>query len=174
MFLKLSLITSIHTIVKWHRACDENSNDQCLRYASELKDYTTTTLYDRDTRGYQERMFFSNFSNQDMDIFYKNPMANEYISMKILKRFKEFYKMLNKYRAEHETGNLSDQLTLMQHMGYALWLASSGGLLVDGQKNMFIELWYHMQPTIESSNNFKYEDIPLPAIKELNFREEVF
>ena len=55
-------------------------------------------------------------------------------------------------------------------MGYSIWLASSGALLVDGQANMFTELWYHLQPTIESSYTFKYEDIPIPATKELNFK----
>jgi len=35
---------------------------------------------------------------------------------------------------------------------------------------MFIELWQHMQPTIESSYRFKYEDILVTAIKELDFK----
>ena len=169
MFFKLGLVADIHTIVKWHRGCDANANDKCLDYAAELKNFTTTD-HDNDSTGYAARMFFSNFSNEEMNIFYKNPMADEYISMKILKRFKEFYKMLNKDRAKNATGMLADQLTLMMHMGYSLWLASSGALLVDGQKNMFIELWYHMQPTIESSYRFKYEDIPVTAIKELDFK----
>ena len=170
MFFKIGMISDIHTIVKWHRACNEEANSQCLRYAVELKEFTTTDPYNKESSGYSERLFFSEFSNEDMDTFYKNPIANEYLSMKILKKFKEFYKMLNKIRAESATGNLSDQLTLMQHMGYSIWLASSGALLVDGQANMFTELWYHLQPTIESSYTFKYEDIPIPATKELNFK----
>ena len=55
----------------------------------------------------------------------------------ILKTFKEFYKLLAKYRSQARSGFAVDQLTLIEHMGYSIWLASSGSLLIEGQKNMF-------------------------------------
>ena len=45
-------------------------------------------------------------------------------------------------------------------------------LLIDGQKNMFIELWHHMQPAVDSKYSFKYEDIPIQALKELDFKKK--
>ena len=173
MFFKLGMVNDIYKIVKWHRACNFEANDKCLDYALELKNYTTSDPYDDEVSTHSQlRNFFSYFSNEEMDIFFKNPIADEYNSMKILKKFKEFYKMLNKERAKYETGGLSDQLTLMQHMGYSLWLASSGALLIDGQKNMFIELWHHMKPAVDSKYSFKYEDIPIQALKELDFKKK--
>lgn len=169
MLLKLTLIPTVHTIVKWHGGCNERARETCLRYAAEIK--LETTGKGGSEYLHSIRNYFRDFSNHDMEIFYTNPIANEHVSMKILKKYKELYADLNHQRKKFPDPGLSGQMTLMQHMGYSMWLASSGGLLIDGQENMFIELWNYMRPIIDNeyNNDFFYEDIPVNAIKKLDF-----
>lgn len=172
MFLSISVIPKIYEIVKWHQKCNFAATQKCLRNASEFKEATTQEL-DEELWGYEKRAIFSEFSNYEMETFYLDPLANEKVSLKILKTFKEFYKLLAKYRSQARSGFAVDQLTLIEHMGYSIWLASSRSLLIEGQKNMFLELWGFLQPTIEMDTTFPYKDIPILAKQELNIKEYI-
>ena len=80
MLLKLTLIPTVHTIVKWHGGCNERARETCLRYAAEIK--LETTGKGGSEYLHSIRNYFRDFSNHDMEIFYTNPIANEYVSMK--------------------------------------------------------------------------------------------